>query len=322
MKVLIYGAGNIGQIYAGKLQESGQDVTVLARGERFDELRDRGIVLEDFHTGERTAVRVHVIQHLAAEDAFDLVLVPLPKTRVAEVLPPLSNSPSTPNILFFGHNAAGPQAMIDAVGRERVLFGFPGAAGIPHGGAIRYLVTTRQEQPTTIGELDGSRSERVEEFAEMFETAGFPAAICPDMDAWLKTHVAEVVPTANALNRAGGDRMTLGEDRETLRLMVRAIREGFRVLRALGVPVTPSHHRIFEWIPEPLLIWIARRQILSDDAAIKIGHAPAAQAEMRLLGDEFRGLAKQTPVQTPAIDILAGAVPASASRPRVAEQHR
>ena len=32
MKILVYGAGNIGSLYEALLAESGQDVSVLARG--------------------------------------------------------------------------------------------------------------------------------------------------------------------------------------------------------------------------------------------------------------------------------------------------
>ncbi len=38
MKILIYGAGVIGSLFAAKLFFSGQDVTVLARGKRFEEI--------------------------------------------------------------------------------------------------------------------------------------------------------------------------------------------------------------------------------------------------------------------------------------------
>ena len=54
MSILIYGAGNIGSIYAGLLADAGHDVSILARGERLDRIRDHGVELEDFVTGEHT----------------------------------------------------------------------------------------------------------------------------------------------------------------------------------------------------------------------------------------------------------------------------
>ncbi|NOQ84098.1 MAG: hypothetical protein GQ551_08820 [Myxococcales bacterium] len=34
MRILVYGAGNIGSLYAGLLSHAGHDVSILARGER------------------------------------------------------------------------------------------------------------------------------------------------------------------------------------------------------------------------------------------------------------------------------------------------
>jgi 2-dehydropantoate 2-reductase len=136
--------------------------------------------------------------------------------------------------MFFGNNAASPQEMIETLGERRVLLGFPGAAGVASDHVIRYLITSAREQPTTIGELDGVRSSRIMAIAKALEGAGFPVTTCSNMDAWLKTHVAEISPTANALYMAGGDAARLGCTRDALVLMSRAIREGYQVLRAQG----------------------------------------------------------------------------------------
>lgn len=128
MKILVYGAGNIGSLYAVLLKESGQDVSILARGSRLADIRDRGIQLDHAVTGQRTDARVNAVEGLDADDTYDLVLVVLPKNHVSEVLPILAANHGTPTVMFFGNNAAGPGEMIDALGRNRVLLGFPGAA--------------------------------------------------------------------------------------------------------------------------------------------------------------------------------------------------
>jgi len=304
MKILVYGAGNIGSVYAALLQRAGRQVSILARGSRLAQIQTFGIELENSASGERTTTFVDCVERLDAEDAYDLVLVILPKNHIREVLPTLAANRCVPSLLFMCNNAAGPAEIVEALGRDRILLGFPGAAAVDEGGAIRYLITSAREQPTTIGEMDGRRSPRIVRIAEALGKAGFPVAICANMDAWLKTHVAEISPTANALFMAGGSRGRLAHDREALQLMLRAIREGYKVLRSLDVPITPANHRIFEWLPERLLLAILRRQVTSEDAAVKIGHALGAQAEMRWLAEEFEELAMRTRVPTPAIDRL------------------
>ena len=61
MRILIYGAVNIGCLYAAKLTQSGQDVTVLARGDRYNTLREHGVTLEDGVSGESTTTAVPVV---------------------------------------------------------------------------------------------------------------------------------------------------------------------------------------------------------------------------------------------------------------------
>ena len=304
MKILVYGAGNIGCIYAAKLSNAGHDTTILARAHRKTHLEQHGIVLQGFGTGTESIVKIKTTDRLNPHDTYDLVLVVLPKQAVDEVLPILATNQNTPNVMFFGNNAAGDKAMIAALNRKRVLLGFPGAAGIKHGNAIRYLIMSAREQPTTIGEIDGSKSTRILEIREVFKSAGFPVSVSNNIDAWLKTHVAEIVPTANALYMAGTNIEELRRNREIIRLMLRAIREGYRVLLALGIPITPSSHRVFRWIPEFLLIPVMRGKLNDDALNIKIGHAKAARDEMKAISDEFHELVHQSGIETPAINQL------------------
>lgn len=304
MRILVYGAGNIGSLYAALLTESGQDTSILARGRRLTEIREHGIRLEDVATKKRTTVHVKAVSRLDATDEYDVVLVVLPRNRVAEVLPALAENRGTPSVVFFGNNAAGSSEMTEALGRDRVLLGFPGAGAINHDGTLRYLILSPREQPTTLGELDGTRSLRVQALADALEGAGFPASISPNMDAWLKTHAAEICPTANALYMAGGDVHGLARSREAMALMLRAVKEGHRVLSALGIPVTPRIHSVFKWLPETVLLFLARRALVDEAAEIKIGHAMDARDEMRTLAAEFRELVRESSVPTPSIDVL------------------
>ncbi len=305
MKILFYGAGVLGSLYAARLQEAGQEVSILARGQRLADIREYGIVLEDSDTGQRTTTRVKVVEHLSPNDAYDLVVVLMQKNQITAILPVLAANPHTPHVLFMGNNAAGPDEMVEALGRERVLLGFPGAAGHRKGHIVVTKIVSGRQQPTTCGELDGRTTPRLRYIVAAFKSARFPVAVSPNMDAWLKTHVVEVSPTAQALYMAGGDNYRLARTRDGLVLMVRAIREGYQVLRTLGVPITPANHKVFDWIPEPILVALMQRLLNTKTAEIEIaGHANAARDEMKQIADEFRALARTTSVPTPAMDRL------------------
>ena len=316
MRILVYGAGNIGCLYAAKLARSGQDVVILARGDRYNALREYGITLESVISGECTTTSIPVVDCLEPQEAYDLVLVVLQKPAIAEVLPILAANDFTPSVMFFGNNASGPEPMVSALGGERVLLGFPGAAAVPNGETIRYVITSRREQPTTIGEVSGGRSERIGTIASALEGAGFPTSICSNMDAWLKTHVAKIVPTGGALFYAGSHVEQLAKNDEAVRLMVRAMREGLEVLKANDIPITPSNHRVLQWLPESLIVFLMKRMFSSETMKIKIGHAADARREFQVLAQEFEALNAATVVPTPAMDRLIEYLAPSASQER------
>lgn len=308
MKILVFGAGVLGTVYAARLRHRGQDVTILARGRRFAEIERNGLVLENEQTGERLAVQPHVIDRLEPGHYFDLIIVLVRKNQLASVLPLLAANCS-PNILLMVNNAAGSDAIAAAIGSERVLLGFPGAGGAQEGHIVRYSIVSGLIQKTTIGELNGSVTARVTQIASVLRDAGFPAAVDRNMDAWLKTHVALVSPIADAIYTADNSNYQLARQPETIRVMIRAIKEGYRVLHALGIPVTPSKLRAVEWLPEWLLIAVMQRALATRWAELVIArHANAARDEMQTLADEFIMLAGQARVEIPSIERLYSAL--------------
>ncbi len=305
MKILVYGAGVLGSVYAARLQRAGNDVTLLARGQRLADIRQYGVVLEDYATGVRTTTPVNVIERLSPEESYDLALVIVRKNQLDPVLENLAAAPRIPDILFMCNNAAGPGEMIRCVGRERVLLGFPGGGGMRDGHVIRYMMSDRARQPTTIGELEGQLSDRLLHIAAVFEGAGLPVAFSDDIDAWLKTHAAFISPMVNAIYAAGCDRIRLAHTRDALVLLVRAAREGMGVLQAMGVPITPRSYRLLLWLPEPLLVWYLQRSVTSELFELgAVRHAVAARDEMEHIAGEFRFLARVVGASTPSMDYL------------------
>ena len=307
-KILVYGAGPLGSLFAARLQQGGNDVSILARGQRLDQLRRYGIILVDALTREQTVTRVNVVERLAPDDAYDLVLVIMRKNHALQILPVLAANRQTPNVLFLMNNAAGPGALVEALGQERVLIGFPGSAGYREGHTVHCLTGTEEDKASVpFGEVDGCITDRTREVARIITSApGFEAQARTDMDAWLKYHVALLFPSlAPALYAAGVDNYRLARTRDLVVLAIRAMREGFRVLHSLGLPVTPSKFKAIEWLPEPILVLILQRLFanpLMETALVK--HAEAARDEVQHLIGEFLALARSTPVPTPTIDRL------------------
>ncbi len=305
MRILIYGAGPLGSLFAAQLYEGGHDVAILARGQRLADIREHGVVIHNVTTDETMTAPVRTVEALAPDDAYDLVLVIMRKNAALTVLPVLAANTATPNVLFLMNNAAGPKALTDALGRERVLIGFPASAGCRDGYVMHCLTGTPDDRAKIpFGEIDGTITPRVRQIAAVLEsTPGLGAQIRTDMDAWGKYHVALLIPSlAPALYLCGTDNERMGRTRDAVVLAIRAVREGFRVLRALGYPVTPRRYRVLLWVPEPLLVALVQRLAADPNMQIAlVGHAKAAHDEMKHLADEFLTLADRTSVPIPTI---------------------
>ncbi len=253
MKILIYGAGVIGQIYAARLHEAGHEVTVLARGQTLQALIRDGITLVNrarpVPPVHQDPVRVEVTGQVSQDRSFELVLVTVRRDQVAEILPALAGLQAS-HVVMMQNNSLDLAQIADIVGRHRTLFGFPGLGGYrQEDGAISYIEIS--QQPTTLGRHAGQE----EIVAEIFKSAGFAVATTADMDGWLKTHGVFIAALCTSINSCGGDAVKLAADRERVATMIRAADEGFRALASHGVAVQPRTLKmIFTVVPHTFAV--------------------------------------------------------------------
>lgn len=310
MRILVYGAGVIGTLYAARLQESGELVTVLARGRRLADIRRGGLELEDVLSGSRSTTTVVTTERLAPDDQYDVALITVRRDQLATVMPALQANRGIRTVLFMLNNPIGTNDLARALGQDRVLLGFPGAGGTMDGNLVRYALIS--QQPTTLGELTGPRTERLRDLVGVFRAAGFPTTIPGDMDAWLKAHAFFVTAISGAIYLAGGDCRRLSEDEAILTLMTKGVREGFAAVRALGLTVTPFPLRVlFTWLPTWFAVAYWRRFFASDMADYIFGrHARSASHEMRVIARDCRSLLDKSGVEAPALVQLYRAIDA------------
>lgn len=306
MRILIYGAGVIGSVFAARLHLAGYDVTVLARGQRLEALRQNGIVLHPYGSRKAEIAHVKVIDCLTPNDRYDYILVAMQRTQVDSVLEPLAANASA-NIVLIVNTAAGYADWLRAVGKDRLMIGFPSAGGERRGGEVHYFVghgLMRMLQTTTFGELDGQKTKRLQTLIGMFRHAHIPCVSCPDMDAWQKTHVAMVTSIANALYGYDCDAQRLAASRKDIRAMVLGIKEGFDVLKALGIRITPRKTAVWR-LPAGMLASGVKAFMGTRLAELLlVRHCVSAKAEMIALQCEFDRLVQKSGCRTPNINRL------------------
>ena len=84
MRLLIYGAGVIGGLYANAFAEAGCDTTVYARGKKLETLKTRGLLYEK--NGKQYKATVKVIATLQNDDIYDFIFLTVKENQVHTAL--------------------------------------------------------------------------------------------------------------------------------------------------------------------------------------------------------------------------------------------
>ena len=290
-KILIFGAGVIGSVYAGKLALAGHSVSVLARNKRLTELQLNGLLLSE-NGKDVIKAAVAVISELKTGDIYDYIFITLRKDQLKDALSLLAQNQSK-NFVFMVNTAEGYSDWIGKIGLERVIPAFPGAGGKVENGIVYYSLTSGFVQPTTLGEINGNISQRIIELAKILKNAGFPTSISNKMDSWQKSHVAMVCPLAYGIYFDGGNNYTLAKNKVAIIQMNKALKETFSFIKDSGIGVEPPKLNLFRIAPLWLLNFVMPFVFNTKWAETVISnHALAARSEMEMLFNDFNLLAK------------------------------
>ncbi len=242
MRIAIVGSGGVGGYFGGRLAAAGSDVTFIARGAHLRALRTSGLRLES-PKGDLHLPQVSATDDPAAIGPVDLVLfaVKLYDTDSAlALLPPLVGPDTVVVPLQNGVDSV--EILARAVGRPHVAGGVAYvAAVISEPGTIRHTAMDH----LIFGELDGTRSPRLERFLEACLAARFQATLSEkiDVDIWSKFVRLSVFSGMTAVARSPIG--PLRDDPDLFAMMQAAILEGLAVAHAKGVSL-PS--RVFDEI--------------------------------------------------------------------------
>ncbi|MDW3221709.1 MAG: 2-dehydropantoate 2-reductase [Paracoccaceae bacterium] len=205
MKICIFGAGAIGGYMGVKLAQAGADVSLVARGPHLAAMKDKGLTLIE-EGGVESNVKVTASDDPADLGPQDYVIVTLKAHSVPPVVPrmaPLLGEHSTVVSgvngvpWWYFHKSGGDlegtrlqsvdpgNAQWDGFGPDRVLgcVVYP-AAEVSEPGTIRHIEGNR----FSLGEPDGSKSERAVALSKALMAAGLKAPVRPRLrdEIWVK----------------------------------------------------------------------------------------------------------------------------------------
>lgn len=206
MKIAVVGAGAIGGYLGAKLSMAGEDVTFIARNRNLQAINAHGfrLILED--GSQAHAPNARAVQHPADAGPQDAVLLTVKAHQVADLLPDLRGlfGPKTMVVTMIngvpwwyfqrlgGSWEGQVLESVDPGGRiaaqiesERIIGSvvYP-ASELVEPGVVRVIEGNR----FTLGELDGSRSERIEALSQAMIRAGFKSPVSKDIrgEIWVK----------------------------------------------------------------------------------------------------------------------------------------
>jgi 2-dehydropantoate 2-reductase len=314
MRICIFGAGAIGGLLGARLAESGADVSLVARGPHLAAMRERGLEL-------RTDDGSVITHPVATDDAAslghqDYLIVTLKAHSVPSALPAMMPliGPDTAVVMgvngvpwwyFYGLEGPWRDRRVTSVdpgdrqwreiGPERVVacVVYP-AAEIESPGVVRLVEGDR----FSLGEPDGSRSDRVMNLAAALVSAGFRAPVRPKIrdEIWVKLWGNLSFNPISALTTATLDKIV---DHEETRAVARAMMiEAQAIAEKLGVRFAID---VDKRIDGARAVGAHKTSMLQD---LERGRP----MEISALVDAVRELGQITGVPTPTIDIVAGLV--------------
>lgn len=252
MKICIFGAGAIGGYMGVKLAQAGADVSLVARGPHLAAMKDKGLTLIE-EGGVESNVKVTASDDPADLGPQDYVIVTLKAHSVPPVVPrmaPLLGDQSTVVSgvngvpWWYFHKSGGDlegtrlqsvdpgNAQWDGFGPDRVLgcVVYP-AAEVSEPGTIRHIEGNR----FSLGEPDGSKSERAVALSKALMAAGLKAPVRPRLrdEIWVKLWGNLSFNPISALTHATLD--VLCTDTETRAVARGMMLEAQEIAEKLGV---------------------------------------------------------------------------------------
>ena len=291
MRILIYGAGVIGSLYAVLFAETGYDTSIYARGKRLEFLKKNGLLYKKNQNIRRAEATI--LGELSDNDAYDFILLTVRENQLYEALAELKNNKS--NIIVTMVNSLDSyKKWEDIVGKGRILPAFPGAGGsINNDGILDAALTPRMIQPTTFAEISGNKSERTKQFSEILRHAHIPYQEVTDMHLWQLCHLAMVVPIADAYYESD-DPEKVGKEWKIMRKTAERLKRNFNFLRKQKGKLSPWKMNIFRFLPLSFLtIMLAVTFGSSFGDKFMYQHAMKAPDEMRELHKQFYAYMKK-----------------------------
>jgi len=251
MHIAIMGSGGLGGVLGARLAATGTKVSFVARGAHLAAMRANGLRLES-ELGDVHLKPVDATDDPGTIGSVDVVIftVKCYDTDAAAISCKPLLRPGTA-VVTFQNGVDSVDVLSRILGAEHVVGGtavLPAAIAEP--GAIRHMANLAR---LAVGELDGTRSARLEAFVDALCSAGFDAKVSEqiEVDIWEKFIGLAAWSGTSATARANAG--TVRAHPMTFDMMLSAVAETAATARAEGITVADDiverNRAFFETVP-------------------------------------------------------------------------
>jgi 2-dehydropantoate 2-reductase len=238
LRIAVFGTGGVGGYLGGLLADSGQDVTFIARGEHLQAMQAHGLQILSVN-GDFTLDPVQASGDTSSVGPVDYVIVAVKHYQLQDSLTAIQDLVGADTTIVPLLNGIDAHEILTATfGPGCVVGGFCSLVSmIEAPGVIRQKTTLRR---VVIGELDGTRSERLEALTQAWSASGAEAIHTDDIHAAIWTKFLFIAPfgAVSSLSRVPiGDILGCPETRD---LLTKAMQEVEAVARAREIALAPD----------------------------------------------------------------------------------
>lgn len=233
MKIMVMGTGGVGAYYGGLLAQQGHDVTFIARGAHLQAIRENGLQVRSIF-GDFTVSPAKATDNPAEVGEADLILFCVKTYNTDEAVEAMRPAvgPQTA-VLSLQNGVDAVERIGKVIGLEHVIGGATWlSSAVEAPGVVKQVSQFRR---VVFGELDGTRSERVQSIFEVLNQTGITVEVSENI---LKILWTKFVFISAASSLGSLTRLPMGDYRavpETRGMILRLMHEVEALARAQGI---------------------------------------------------------------------------------------
>ena len=242
MRIVFVGCGAVGGYFGGRLQQSGEDVSFIARGEQLAALQQQGLAIKSI-AGDVKLKDIKVMETPPADFKADIIFVTVKTFQLEGALPVIKSmlAPRTRVIPLLNGVSAAKYLTEGGIPGEHILGGLAKIiAKVSEPGVINHTGATPHITLGLFKNSEASEQTLLSELAQRLKKAGISTGISRSIELalWRKYLFVAAWGALGCVARAG-----VGELREnhgTRAVLIKLMQEYRAIANSLGVEINQA----------------------------------------------------------------------------------